>query len=107
MILPLDGVKASVFQILNSVKPDLKKKQDKKKLCVNAKPVCVYMNSFAVAPRCLSRGHVIVAGWEDEDVLVVGYTEEPTRKRRKVTDEGVRTCVEQFHKGFDLHSHSF
>ncbi|KAF3852922.1 hypothetical protein F7725_006277 [Dissostichus mawsoni] len=27
------------------------------------------------------------AGWEDEDVLVVGYTEEPARKRRKVTDE--------------------
>ncbi|XP_029029786.1 85/88 kDa calcium-independent phospholipase A2 isoform X2 [Betta splendens] len=26
-------------------------------------------------------------GWEDEDVLVVGYTEEPPRKRRKVTDE--------------------
>ncbi|XP_054459946.1 85/88 kDa calcium-independent phospholipase A2 isoform X1 [Anoplopoma fimbria] len=29
----------------------------------------------------------IPQGWEDEDVLVVGYTEEPTRKRRKVTDE--------------------
>ncbi|KAF3852918.1 hypothetical protein F7725_006273 [Dissostichus mawsoni] len=29
----------------------------------------------------------IVHGWEDEDVLVVGYTEEPARKRRKVTDE--------------------
>ncbi|XP_034752966.1 85/88 kDa calcium-independent phospholipase A2 isoform X2 [Etheostoma cragini] len=26
-------------------------------------------------------------GWEDEDVLIVGYTEEPTKKRRKVTDE--------------------
>ncbi|KAL6111213.1 pla2g6 [Pungitius sinensis] len=26
-------------------------------------------------------------GWEDEDVLVVGYSEEPPRKRRKVTDE--------------------
>ncbi|XP_072240774.1 85/88 kDa calcium-independent phospholipase A2 isoform X1 [Leuresthes tenuis] len=26
-------------------------------------------------------------GWEDEDVLIVGYTEEPPRKRRKVTDE--------------------
>uniref|UniRef100_A0A8C3FXU3 phospholipase A2 n=1 Tax=Cyclopterus lumpus TaxID=8103 RepID=A0A8C3FXU3_CYCLU len=29
----------------------------------------------------------IPQGWEDEDVLVVGYTEEPPRKRRKVTDE--------------------
>ncbi|XP_058495778.1 85/88 kDa calcium-independent phospholipase A2 isoform X2 [Solea solea] len=29
----------------------------------------------------------IPQGWEDEDVLIVGYTEEPTRKRRKVTDE--------------------
>ncbi|XP_037619580.1 85/88 kDa calcium-independent phospholipase A2-like isoform X4 [Sebastes umbrosus] len=29
----------------------------------------------------------IPQGWEDEDVLVVGYTEEPTRKHRKVTDE--------------------
>lgn len=28
-------------------------------------------------------------GWEDEDVLIVGYTEEPPRKRRKVTEEGV------------------
>uniref|UniRef100_A0A3P9MSC6 phospholipase A2 n=1 Tax=Poecilia reticulata TaxID=8081 RepID=A0A3P9MSC6_POERE len=26
-------------------------------------------------------------GWEDEDVLIVGYTDEPPRKRRKVTDE--------------------
>uniref|UniRef100_A0A8C6KCE8 phospholipase A2 n=1 Tax=Nothobranchius furzeri TaxID=105023 RepID=A0A8C6KCE8_NOTFU len=26
-------------------------------------------------------------GWEDEDVLIVGYTEEPPRKRRKVADE--------------------
>ncbi|XP_062845564.1 85/88 kDa calcium-independent phospholipase A2 isoform X2 [Trichomycterus rosablanca] len=32
-------------------------------------------------------------GWEDEDVLVVGYTQEPVRKRRKVTDEGVCVCV--------------
>ncbi|XP_031734138.1 85/88 kDa calcium-independent phospholipase A2 isoform X1 [Anarrhichthys ocellatus] len=29
----------------------------------------------------------IPQGWEDEDVLVVGYAEEPTAKRRKVTDE--------------------
>ncbi|XP_059189067.1 85/88 kDa calcium-independent phospholipase A2 isoform X1 [Centropristis striata] len=29
----------------------------------------------------------IPQGWEDEDLLIVGYTEEPTRKRRKVTDE--------------------
>ncbi|KAM6940278.1 85/88 kDa calcium-independent phospholipase A2 [Xenentodon cancila] len=28
----------------------------------------------------------IPQGWEDEDVLIVGYTEEPPRKRRKVTD---------------------
>ncbi|XP_027024276.2 85/88 kDa calcium-independent phospholipase A2 isoform X2 [Tachysurus fulvidraco] len=26
-------------------------------------------------------------GWEDEDLLIVGYTQEPVRKRRKVTDE--------------------
>ncbi|XP_026803862.3 85/88 kDa calcium-independent phospholipase A2 isoform X1 [Pangasianodon hypophthalmus] len=26
-------------------------------------------------------------GWEDEDVLIVGCTQEPVRKRRKVTDE--------------------
>ncbi|XP_056125643.1 85/88 kDa calcium-independent phospholipase A2 isoform X2 [Rhinichthys klamathensis goyatoka] len=33
-------------------------------------------------------------GWEDEDLLVVGYTR-PPRKRRKVTDEGVceKECV--------------
>ncbi len=41
----------------------------------------------------LSAGHVVVPGWEDEDVLIIGYTEEPTRKRRKVTDEGVCVCV--------------
>uniref|UniRef100_A0A8B9JEM5 phospholipase A2 n=1 Tax=Astyanax mexicanus TaxID=7994 RepID=A0A8B9JEM5_ASTMX len=29
----------------------------------------------------------IPEGWEDEDVLIVGYTLEPLRKRRKVTDE--------------------
>uniref|UniRef100_H3DNC9 phospholipase A2 n=1 Tax=Tetraodon nigroviridis TaxID=99883 RepID=H3DNC9_TETNG len=29
----------------------------------------------------------IPQGWEDEDVLIVGYTEEPPRKRRKVADE--------------------
>ncbi|XP_053275231.1 85/88 kDa calcium-independent phospholipase A2 isoform X1 [Pleuronectes platessa] len=29
----------------------------------------------------------IPQGWEDEDVLIVGFTEEPPRKRRKVTDE--------------------
>ncbi|XP_041959745.1 85/88 kDa calcium-independent phospholipase A2 isoform X2 [Alosa sapidissima] len=29
----------------------------------------------------------IPEGWEDEDVLIVGYTVEPPRKRRKVTDE--------------------
>uniref|UniRef100_A0A3B4D8X3 phospholipase A2 n=1 Tax=Pygocentrus nattereri TaxID=42514 RepID=A0A3B4D8X3_PYGNA len=29
----------------------------------------------------------IPQGWEDEDVLIVGYTQEPPRKRRKVTDE--------------------
>ncbi|KAM3865360.1 85/88 kDa calcium-independent phospholipase A2 [Diretmus argenteus] len=29
----------------------------------------------------------IPQGWEDEDVLIVGYTEEPPRKHRKVTDE--------------------
>uniref|UniRef100_A0A8C4ZC68 phospholipase A2 n=2 Tax=Gadus morhua TaxID=8049 RepID=A0A8C4ZC68_GADMO len=29
----------------------------------------------------------IPQGWEDEDVLIVGYTQEPARKRRKVTDE--------------------
>ncbi|XP_040003186.1 85/88 kDa calcium-independent phospholipase A2 isoform X3 [Xiphias gladius] len=29
----------------------------------------------------------IPQGWEDEDVLIVGYTEDPLRKRRKVTDE--------------------
>lgn len=41
---------------------------------------------------CLSASHVVVPGWEDEDVLIVGYTEEPPRKRRKVTDEGVCLC---------------
>ncbi|KAI4874240.1 hypothetical protein NFI96_027648 [Prochilodus magdalenae] len=29
----------------------------------------------------------VLYGWEDEDVLIVGYTQEPPRKRRKVTDE--------------------
>ncbi|XP_069387100.1 85/88 kDa calcium-independent phospholipase A2 isoform X3 [Paralichthys olivaceus] len=29
----------------------------------------------------------IPQGWEDEDLLIVGYTEEPRRKHRKVTDE--------------------
>eukprot|EP00066_Takifugu_rubripes_P009680 XP_003976866.1 PREDICTED: 85/88 kDa calcium-independent phospholipase A2 isoform X1 [Takifugu rubripes] len=29
----------------------------------------------------------IPQGWEDEDVLIVGYTEDPSRKRRKVGDE--------------------
>uniref|UniRef100_H2SBL6 phospholipase A2 n=1 Tax=Takifugu rubripes TaxID=31033 RepID=H2SBL6_TAKRU len=29
----------------------------------------------------------IPQGWEDEDVLIVGYTEDPSRKRRKVADE--------------------
>uniref|UniRef100_W5KAV6 phospholipase A2 n=1 Tax=Astyanax mexicanus TaxID=7994 RepID=W5KAV6_ASTMX len=29
----------------------------------------------------------IPEGWQDEDVLIVGYTLEPLRKRRKVTDE--------------------
>ncbi|XP_074521107.1 85/88 kDa calcium-independent phospholipase A2 isoform X3 [Halichoeres trimaculatus] len=29
----------------------------------------------------------IPQGWEDEDVLIVGHTVEPARKRRKVTDE--------------------
>ncbi|XP_029916288.1 85/88 kDa calcium-independent phospholipase A2 isoform X1 [Myripristis murdjan] len=29
----------------------------------------------------------IPQGWEDEDVLIVGFTEKPPRKRRKVTDE--------------------
>ncbi|XP_069545676.1 85/88 kDa calcium-independent phospholipase A2 isoform X1 [Brachyistius frenatus] len=29
----------------------------------------------------------IPQGWEDEDVLIVGYTEEPSRKHRKVPDE--------------------
>lgn len=38
---------------------------------------------------CLSPSHVVVTGWEDEDVLIVRYTEEPPRKIRKVTDEGV------------------
>lgn len=38
---------------------------------------------------CLSASHVVVPGWEDEDVLIIGYTEEPPRKRRKVTEEGV------------------
>lgn len=41
---------------------------------------------------CLSASHIVVPGWEDEDVLIVGYTEEPPRKRRKVADEGV--CLE-------------
>lgn len=41
---------------------------------------------------------VVVAGWEDEDVLIVGYTEEPPRKRRKVTDEGVWMCRWKFRK---------
>ncbi|XP_071208284.1 85/88 kDa calcium-independent phospholipase A2-like isoform X3 [Salvelinus alpinus] len=31
----------------------------------------------------------IPQGWEDEDVLIVGYTQEPAKKRRKVTDQGV------------------
>lgn len=39
--------------------------------------------------QCLSFSRVVVPGWEDEDVLIVGFTEEPPRKRRKVTDEGV------------------
>lgn len=38
---------------------------------------------------CLSTSHIVVPGWEDEDVLIVGYTEDPSRKRRKVADEGV------------------
>ncbi|XP_026879219.2 85/88 kDa calcium-independent phospholipase A2 isoform X1 [Electrophorus electricus] len=29
----------------------------------------------------------IPQGWEDEDVLIVGYTQEPLKKHRKVTDE--------------------
>ncbi|KAM9489966.1 85/88 kDa calcium-independent phospholipase A2 isoform 4-T7 [Salvelinus alpinus] len=29
----------------------------------------------------------IPQGWEDEDVLIVGYTQEPAKKRRKVTDQ--------------------
>uniref|UniRef100_A0A3P8YZP9 phospholipase A2 n=1 Tax=Esox lucius TaxID=8010 RepID=A0A3P8YZP9_ESOLU len=29
----------------------------------------------------------IPQGWEDEDVLIVGYTLEPAKKRRKVTDQ--------------------
>ncbi|XP_055766635.1 85/88 kDa calcium-independent phospholipase A2 isoform X3 [Salvelinus fontinalis] len=29
----------------------------------------------------------IPQGWEDEDVLIVGYTQEPANKRRKVTDQ--------------------
>ncbi|KAI5627630.1 85/88 kDa calcium-independent phospholipase A2 isoform X1 [Silurus asotus] len=29
----------------------------------------------------------IPQGWQDEDVLIVGFTQEPARKRRKVTDE--------------------
>ncbi|XP_046872867.1 85/88 kDa calcium-independent phospholipase A2 isoform X1 [Hypomesus transpacificus] len=33
----------------------------------------------------------IPQGWEDEDVLIVGYTQEPPRKRRKVTDQ--EQCV--------------
>lgn len=41
---------------------------------------------------CLSTSHIVVPGWEDEDVLIVGYTEEPPRKRRKVADEGVCLC---------------
>ena len=41
---------------------------------------------------CL-RASVVVSGWEDEDVLIVGYTHEPPRKRRKVTDQGVCVCV--------------
>ena len=35
---------------------------------------------------------VVVSGWEDEDVLIVGYTREPAKKRRKVTDQGVCVC---------------
>ncbi|XP_042248309.1 85/88 kDa calcium-independent phospholipase A2-like [Thunnus maccoyii] len=34
-------------------------------------------------------------GWEDEDVLIVGYTVEPARKRRKVTAEGVFVSEKQ------------
>lgn len=45
---------------------------------------------------CLSASHIVVPGWEDEDVLIVGYTEEPPRKRRKVADEGV--CLETQHR---------
>eukprot|EP00063_Salmo_salar_P011094 XP_013985929.1 PREDICTED: 85/88 kDa calcium-independent phospholipase A2-like [Salmo salar] len=30
---------------------------------------------------------VVVSGWEDEDVLIVGYTQEPAKKLRKVTDQ--------------------
>lgn len=41
---------------------------------------------------CLSTSHIVVPGWEDEDVLIVGYTEDPSRKRRKVADEGVCLC---------------
>lgn len=43
----------------------------------------------AASPLCASC--VAVAGWEDEDLLLVGYTVEPASKRRKGTDEGV--CV--------------
>lgn len=53
--------------------------------------VCHHISS-SVLPCCLSASHVVVPGWEDEDVLIVGYTEEPPRKRRKVTDEGVCLC---------------
>lgn len=55
--------------------------------------ICVSLCSCSpVLLCCLSASHVVVPGWEDEDVLIVGYTEEPTRKRRRVTDEGVCLC---------------
>lgn len=47
------------------------------------------MNDQTSPVVCLSAGHVVVTGWENEEVLIVGYTEEPPRKRRRVTDEGV------------------
>lgn len=73
---------------------------------LNTKPKCQFFvtthSQESIVVVCsLSASHVVVAGWEDEDVLIVGYTEEPPRKRRKVTDEGVWMQVEDL-KSSDL-----
>lgn len=54
----------------------------------------------------LSASHVVVPGWEDEELLIVGYTEDPPRKRRKVADEGVCLCHCFPNMGYTVAGHS-